>query len=98
MDKYFKIQKLVELQKERKEKLEQVLRQSLGFLPKFEIDFRFQERFNYKNMSSESVDVEFVVKIKIKDRSSIRFVVQQNKQKILEEYSKIFAKDVLVIN
>jgi hypothetical protein len=98
MDKYFKIQKLVELQKERKEKVEEILLATLGFLPKFEIDFRLENKVNYENIAIKNVNVPFVVKVKIKDKSSIKFVVNQNKQKILEGYSKIFVKDKLLIN
>jgi hypothetical protein len=98
MDKYFKIQKLVELQRERKENLEKVFESVLGFLPKFEIDFRFQNKFGFENINIKNEDVEFLIKIKIMDKSSVKFVVNQNKQKILEEYSKIFAKDILIIN
>ncbi len=98
MDKYFKIQKLVELQKERKEKLEKVLQEVLGFVPKFELDFRLQEKINYKNMGVESESVSFLLKMKIQDKSSVKFVVNQNKQKISEEYSKIFVQDIFLID
>ena len=97
MDKYFKIQRLVEMQKERKEKLEEVLPTVLGFLPKFEIDFRLQEKMSLHTLGGV-YDVSFVVKLKIQDKSSVKFVVNQKKQKILEEYSKIFVKDILVVN
>lgn len=101
MDKYFKIQKLVELQKERKEKLEKIFLEVLEFLPKFEVEFASQERVNYKSMSKETLEnpsISFLVKVKIKDKSSVKFVVSQHKEKILEEYSKIFAADILVLS
>lgn len=94
MDKYFKIQKVVEVQKERKEKLEQVFGYVLGFLPKYDLEFINQNKLNYKNMTEEFV---FLLKIKIKDRSSIKFIISQKKENILEEYSKIFPQDILTI-
>ena len=98
MDKYFKIQKLVDLQKERKEGVEKAFESVLKFLPKMEIDFRFQNKLSYKNLNIESEDVDFLVKLKLKDKSSMKFVVNQNKEKILEEYSKIFPEDILIIS
>ena len=62
------------------------------------IDFRLESKMNYENMGIKSIDVPFVVKVKIKDKSSVKFVVGQNKQKILEGYSKIFERDILLIN
>jgi hypothetical protein len=97
MDKYFKIQKLVDLQKERKDGVEKVFESVLKFLSKMEIDFRFQNKLSYKNLEIESVDVDFLVKVKLKDRSSVKFIVKQNQQKIIEEYSKLFPKDILII-
>ncbi len=99
MDKYFKIQKLVELQKERKEKLEKVFLEVLEFLPKYEMDFRLEDkRKDLGDLKIKSEEISFLVKIKIKDKSSIKFVVSRNKTKILEGYSKIFVNDFLIIN
>ncbi len=95
MDKYFKIQKLLDLQKERKLAVEKSFLETLGFLPKIEIDFKLQEKMNYENISNNK-EISFLIKIKIKDKSSVKFVVNQNKQKILGCYSKIFPKDFLI--
>jgi NAD-specific glutamate dehydrogenase len=99
MDKYFTIQRLIEIQKERKEAVEKVFIDVLSFLPKFEIDFRLEDkRKDLLKLNIKNQGISFLVKIKLKDKSSVKFVVNQNKQKILEEYSKIFVKDFLVIN
>jgi hypothetical protein len=97
MDKYFKIQKLVELQKDRKEKLESIFQDCLGFLPILETEFKLDT----KRKSLVDVDmneISFLVKVKVKDKSSVKFVVNQNKEKITEAYSVIFPNDILIIN
>ena len=97
MDKYFKIQKLVELQKDRKEKLENAFQSSLGFLPILEIELKLDSKRN--NLVDGNVsEISFFVKAKVKDKSSIKFIVKQNKEKILESYSKIFPNDILIVN
>jgi len=99
MDKYFKIQRLLELQKDRKASIEKVFVGVLGFLPKFEVECRLEDkRKDLLKLTIENEDISFLVKIKIKDKSSVNFVVNQNKTKILEEYSKIFINDFLIIN
>lgn len=97
MDKYFKIQRLVEMQKERKEAVEKVFLEVLGFVPKFEIDFKLEGKMDSYTALGMS-EADFVVRVQVKDKSSVKFVVDQNKQKILEMYSKIFAMDILLLN
>lgn len=94
LDKYFKFQKLVEAQKERKQKLDQVLQEVLGFLPKYEVEFLNQDKLNYKNLDQEIV---FLIKVKIKDKSSVKFVVLKNQEKISEGFQKFFPKDIFKI-
>jgi hypothetical protein len=43
-------------------------------------------------------EISFLVKVKVKDKSSVKFVVNQNKEKITEAYSVIFPNDILIIN
>jgi hypothetical protein len=96
MDKYSKIQKLVELQKERSQKLKEIFQKVLGLEPGFEVDFVLYEKLNYKKLETINLKPGFLVKLKVKDKSSVKFVVLNKKEKILEEYSNVFPDDCLV--
>ena len=83
LDKYSKIQDLIDQQKKKNEKLISCFETVLNFLPKMEI--------NFGKVGNG------VIKIKIKDKSSVKFVVLQNQEKIKEEFKKCY-KDILIIN
>lgn len=97
MDKYFKIQKLVEMQKERKERIEKIFVEIFGFLPKFELAFQSTEKISYKNITDEE-KIFFNVKMKVRDKSSVKFAVVANKQKIVDVYRQSFVGDSLIIS
>jgi hypothetical protein len=82
LDKYSKIQSLIDEQKKKNQKLLECFETVLNFLPKMEIDFG--------KVGNE------VIKIKIQDKSSVKFVVLQNQEKIKKEFKKYYS-DILII-
>jgi hypothetical protein len=83
MDKYFKIENLINEQKKKKEKILEIFQSVLGFSPKIEIVFG--------TINSEKI------KIKIIDKSSVRFIVLQKKEEIVKSFNCEYP-DTLVIN
>lgn len=83
MDKYSKIQDLIDEQRKKKEKILEIFESVLSFLPKLEIVFGTTD--------SEKI------KIKIIDKSSVRFIVLHNKEKIIGCFEKTY-EDKLIID
>ncbi len=82
MDKYSKIQDLIDLQKKKKEILLQVFFDVLKFQPKLEVAF--------------GKIGEDVIRVKIIDKSSVKFIVLQNKEKLVNGFNTKF-KDLLIL-
>jgi hypothetical protein len=78
-----KIQEMIDVQRGKKQKILEIFESMFGTndLYKLEIDF----------------GKDNVVKVKVKTKSSMKFVIQKNIDKIVEEYNKCYVQDILKI-
>lgn len=91
LNKYSRIQDLIDRQKEKKQYLEEV------FLNIFNTELTLPEKVKYEVVFGTEQNGNSEVKVKIKDRSSVKFVVEKNKQRVIDKYLEKYSKDVIWI-
>ena len=93
LDKYSKIQDLIDEQKKKCEKILEVFEDFFckGVGSDLKMSKRPNLEINFPNKNG------VVIKINVKDKSSIKFLVLKNQDKICKELKKHFPKDIFKI-
>lgn len=91
LDKYHKIQDLIDRQKKKKQYLESI------FENIFNIDLKMPEKIKYDVIFGTESNGDSEIKVKIKDKSSVKFLIEKHKQKIIDVYLGEFPKDIIII-
>lgn len=90
LDKYSKIQNLIDLQKQKKNKIVEIFENLFVVALKFEKIPVIEIVFAHKNDNH--------ITIKIKDKSSVKFVVLKYSDNIKNEFQKIYPQEVMIIS